>query len=414
MLRKFSGGPLPPFDSFDWNISPLGAGAEGLAEVHLLVGPNGTGKSLMLAALAACLGDAKTLQPRLRSEGQTVELRWREVGRSLGHVEVTKDSATGPVQALVKLPAVAFGGTAFLRSAAAPQGANPLRFDRGAALAFRRPDSHSDAILNSIHRLKVEAALRRQSPPSKSSEGPTAGLLIERIERAIQQVCGAGRESDFHFHVTTYPSDEVQVNWQGKILSINALADGLRSLIGWLAAALIILEQQARAAGTADITESESVILLDEIEAHLHPAWQRRVIPTFQRLLPKAQIFCATHSPFVISSLNHGWIHQFEKDEAGKVSITTIPASPGDSYDSVIEDIMGVKERFDPETEGLLAKFRDQRESVLKSNGGDRNPALAALRKLAEQIGGRGLELQYMMGRELQQVDRLLEAGGGR
>jgi AAA domain, putative AbiEii toxin, Type IV TA system len=173
---------------------------------------------------------------------------------------------------------------------------------------------------------------------------------------------------------------------------------------------MIILDQQARSDGKTDITETESVILLDEIEAHLPPAWQRRIIPTFQRLLPKAQIFCATHSPFVISSLNHGWTHRFEKDPSGKVSITPVPASPGDSYDSVIEDIMGIKERFDPETEELLARFRAQRENLLKGTHTERTPLLATLRNMANQIGARGLELQYMMGRELQQLDRLLKA----
>lgn len=412
MLRRFSIGLLPPFGHLEWEVPPCAPEAKELAEVHLLVGPNGTGKSLMLATLAACLGGPKTLQTRVVGNRLSPQLVFRDSNKPPTTFEFSENGGHRG-QFLKDYPAVAFGGTAFLRSSSI-QHEKGVVLDREGALAFRRPDDHSVAILNAVHRLKVEAALRRQSQPINGAVPPTAGLLIDRIERAIQGVCGFGKGSDFHFHVTTYPADEVLVHWEGNILPINALADGLRSLIGWLAAAMIILDQQARAAGATDITESESVILLDEIEAHLHPAWQRRVIPTFQRLLPKAQIFCATHSPFVISSLNHGWIHQFEKNEAGKVSITPIPASPGDSYDSVIEDIMGVKERFDPETEGLLATFRTQRESVLKFTGGDRNPALATLRKLAEQIGGRGLELQYMMGRELQQIDRLLEAGGGR
>jgi hypothetical protein len=414
MLRKFSIGRLPPFGDLEWNVPPLAADAKELAEVHMLVGPNGTGKSLMLATLAACLGAPGTLQTRIEGSSTSAQLQWFGQPERSPLMEVSKDSATRPPKELNELPAVAFGGTAFLRSASAIQHGQRIPLDRQGALAFRKPDAHSAAILDAIHRLKVESALRRQTLPMNGGQPVTAGLLIDRIEKAIQSVCGFGKASDFHFHVTTYPTDEVRVHWEGKNLPINALADGLRSLVGWLTSALILLDQQAREAGYADITECESIILLDEIEAHLHPAWQRRVIPTFQRLLPKAQIFCATHSPFVISSLNHGWIHRFEKDPSGKVSITPVPASPGDSYDSVIEEIMGIKERFDPETEDLLAKFRAQRENLLKGTTTERTPLLATLRSMADQIGARGLELQYMMGRELQQLDRLLEAGGGR
>ena len=414
MLRRFSIGRLPPFGELEWEVPPFDDDAKELAEVHLLVGPNGSGKSLMLAALAACLGAPGTLRARMEGSSTSAQLQWVGPAERSALLEVSKDHATRPPQELTQLPAVAFGGTAFLRSASAIQHGQRVALDREGALAFRKPDAHSADILNAIHRLKVEAALRRQSLPVNGGQPVTAGLLIDRIERAIQNVCGFGKASDFHFHVTTYPTDEVRVHWEGKNLPINALADGLRSVVGWLTSAMIILDQQAREAGHADITETESVILLDEIEAHLHPAWQRRVIPTFQRLLPKAQIFCATHSPFVISSLNHGWIHQFEKDEGGKIRITPIPASPGDSYDSVIEDIMGIKERFDPETEELLARFRAQRENLLKGTHTERTPLLATLRSMADQIGARGLELQYMMGRELQQLDRLLEAGGGR
>lgn len=79
------------------------------------------------------------------------------------------------------------------------------------------------------------------------------------------------------------------------------------------------------------------------------------------------------------------------------------PASEGDSYVSVVEDIMGVNEWYDPETEKLLADFRDKRDAAYKGFN-----AKAAARDLAGVIGKRSLELDYMMGRELSQMDRQL------
>ena len=82
----------------------------------------------------------------------------------------------------------------------------------------------------------------------------------------------------------------------------------------------------------------------------------------------------------------------------------TVAASEGDSYLTVLEDIMGLKELYDPETEALLAKFREERNAAYRGDVVARDKA----RELAVQIGKRSDELQFMMGRELHQMDRQL------
>jgi hypothetical protein len=147
-------------------------------------------------------------------------------------------------------------------------------------------------------------------------------------------------------------------------------------------------------------------LLLDEPDAYLHPAWQRKLIPAVQHLLPNAQIFVATHSPFVISSVNAGWIYVFEADSAGKVTIKpAIPCSQGDSYIDVVEDILGVKERFDPETEERLRQFRTKREALKRQ---PTDEGMKELQTLAESIAKRGETLHFMMGREMAQINAQL------
>ena len=156
-------------------------------------------------------------------------------------------------------------------------------------------------------------------------------------------------------------------------------------------------------AGKGDPTQSEVIFLLDEIESHLHPAWQRKILPAFQKLFPKAQLFVATHSPFLISSLNHGWIHCLTLKEDGSAALQPpVAASQGDSYISVVEQIMGVKELFDTETEKLLADFRVERDQAIAGN----EQALMRTRDLASKISSRGIELSYMMGKELAQLEK--------
>ncbi|MEZ5302380.1 MAG: hypothetical protein R3F11_17365 [Verrucomicrobiales bacterium] len=66
-----------------------------------------------------------------------------------------------------------------------------------------------------------------------------------------------------------------------------------------------------------------------------------------QKAFPNAQFFIATHSPFVVSSLNNGWIHKFKLDEEGRAYVEKpIPASKGDSYVHVLEEIMDMDQWF--------------------------------------------------------------------
>ena len=265
---------------------------------------------------------------------------------------------------------------------------------------------------------------------------------------------------DFDFAVRKWPEDGLKVKWRKDTLELGQLPDGLRSLIAWMVDAGLMMSvlldvsvtnlelrvaanrggiRESLAATTtgndlkqliasgemvlenteltkrlldtlADVTlplDRPAILLLDEIETHLHPAWQRRVLPAMQRLFPKAQIFIATHSPFVISSLNHGWIHRLRFDEAGNVKAENpIKAEPGDSYEAVLEDIMDVPERFDPDSEDMLKTFEGARDAVL---AGDVS-GLPKVRELALEIAKRGPALEDIVGRELRQLERLVQA----
>ena len=57
-----------------------------------------------------------------------------------------------------------------------------------------------------------------------------------------------------------------------------------------------------------------AVLVIDEIENHLHPTWQRRVIPVLLSNFPQLQIFASTHSPFVLAGLKRGEIHLLERN----------------------------------------------------------------------------------------------------
>ena len=56
-------------------------------------------------------------------------------------------------------------------------------------------------------------------------------------------------------------------------------------------------------------------VLIDEIDLHLHPRWQRKIIPSLLRAFPKLQFVATTHSPFIVQSLSEGSLLNLDNKE---------------------------------------------------------------------------------------------------
>ncbi|QNX34742.1 AAA family ATPase [Acinetobacter seifertii] len=115
----------------------------------------------------------------------------------------------------------------------------------------------------------------------------------------------------------------------------------------------------------------EGIILIDEIELHLHPEWQGRIINILKELFPYAQFFIATHSPHVIQSAFAGEVIALERQN-NEIVLREIPnpeyGYQGWTIEEILEDVMGmadlrtklyksVKDRFD---EALQERNRDK------------------------------------------------------
>jgi len=137
-------------------------------------------------------------------------------------------------------------------------------------------------------------------------------------------------------------------------LTINQLSDGeknLLAMVGDLARRLAIanpeMEQPERGRG---------IVLIDEIELHLHPKWQRMVIPALLRTFPNCQFVITTHSPQVLGEVKNGKIYRLASTESG--TTTEIVRTYGRDSNRILEDEMGVPKRSQKIKDGLLNLFR--------------------------------------------------------
>jgi predicted ATP-binding protein involved in virulence len=138
-------------------------------------------------------------------------------------------------------------------------------------------------------------------------------------------------------------------------LIINQLSDGekcLLAMVGDLARRLAIANP-----GLEDPLQGFGVVLIDEIELHLHPKWQRMIIPALTRTFPNCQFIVTTHSPQVISEVKPEGIYVLKKTDNGVIAVRP-ESSYGRDSNRILEDLMDVPERPEEIKEDLLELFR--------------------------------------------------------
>lgn len=418
---------LPPFAKQIVDFPPC---AE-TGEVHLFVGENGTGKTRLLCLLAAACGNSSELDRRLldkrpnavvASDSKTVaiscsntenaavvypiEQRSRAIEELFGSGIDRSGTAGIAVKGTVLRDngrarmALAFQGSTKISDAKIQPLASVNLGDPKDHLLFRRTSDEDGLIGQCMANLVVRAGMYLAGRPDGTADRSV--VVTRKINEVLTSVTGR----EFCFVLATSPDVRLRVSWGGQQMFLSQLPDGLRAIIGWLVACIAKIEAMSPENGESPL-DQPVVLLLDEPESHLHPAWQRRVLPAAQLLLPKAQLFVATHSPFVISSVNQGWYYVMEADATGVVHVDAAkPCSQGDTYVDAVHEVLGLQEWYAPETESLLAEFRTLRDV------GKRQPSednIDKVRKLADRIASRSESLRDMMARELRQFERQRE-----
>jgi hypothetical protein len=121
----------------------------------------------------------------------------------------------------------------------------------------------------------------------------------------------------------------------------NVLSQGTQSVMQWLT---YVLAGYAKYYGyPTNLAAQPGIVIIDEIDAHLHPAAQRRIIPALQRHFPRLQIFCSTHSPLMLAGLKTSQVQLFRRDERGKVTVSRNETDiVGWSVDEILQGYLGV------------------------------------------------------------------------
>lgn len=153
----------------------------------------------------------------------------------------------------------------------------------------------------------------------------------------------------------------MEVKKGGQTLTVNQLSDGekcLIALVGDLARRMAVANTMRQ-----DPLEGDGIVLIDEVDLHLHPRWQRTVILKLTEVFPNCQFIISTHSPHVINHVHPENLFLLDRTADG-IMATHPLKSYGNNVDRILEDLMGLETT---RTDDVFQELRDIYDLISQS-----------------------------------------------
>lgn len=394
-----------PFQSLELDLSD-GKGNPHLGP-HILAGVNGSGKSTVLRTIAWVLdvGDgefpygewrqmlrghsASRAMLVIRPPGRSPYVRI--CGNDSAHREllawarsrvakladnanpvnwaiVTKGRVDVRDVNTIRLESPSDGPTGRSFSSAAYSPARSLRYLADPDLSASRPDPRhgSLAFESTVENEVIQSWLlglhsKRAIAKDRKQPEEVYSRSLERLETALRLIYDRAVSFDVEIEPRFVPT----LRMLGQSLNFFQLPDGVRSTVGWVADFMMRQDQLNWSPNLGG--RRPGVLLLDEVDAHLHPYWQRRLLPALREALLDVQIIATSHSPFVISSCPGSRVHVLDLDAEGHARVRqTVDAPIGESVTTTLKEIFGVDSRFDILTERELNEWNELKKREAK------------------------------------------------
>ena len=159
-------------------------------------------------------------------------------------------------------------------------------------------------------------------------------------------------------------------------LSLSQLSDGEQRLFSLFVDIARELSLQEGSVGS--IGDGKAIVLIDEIDVHLHPKWQREIVPLLEELFTGCQFIATTHSPFVIQSMRGGKLISLEGEIEAEYANQNI--------EDVAEDIMDIEIPQRSKRYVEMMKIASQYYRALRKSEQDSNVDVGELKMKLDAI----------------------------
>lgn len=162
------------------------------------------------------------------------------------------------------------------------------------------------------------------------------------------------------------------VRAHGRDTPLERLSDGYRSLT-----AMVFNIMRGMIDKWGDLENARGIVLIDEIEIHLHPRWKLRVVSALRRAMPNVQFVATTHDPLCLRGLRGGEVHVLVRNEEQQIhALTDLPDIRGLRAEQLLtSEFFGLSSTADPEVEEALERLA----LPVDASGGSRRMELEAI-----------------------------------
>lgn len=187
-------------------------------------------------------------------------------------------------------------------------------------------------------------------------EAPELHAVYKAMEECLSDFTGY-KDIKIQYNLDTIDLDVFYTDEDNRriIIPLGMLSDGFKeiiSVVADIAYRMAVLNPQLL---DRVILETDGVVLIDEVDLHLHPAWQQKIMGALTKVFPKVQFIVTTHAPAVVSSVDRQHMILLKNGQ-----IESAPSQThGKDVNSVLEEIMGVDSR-PPEFSELFSLFYNQ------------------------------------------------------
>jgi len=329
----------------------------------IFIGDNGHGKTTILRAIALGLGDEITTSELLALlPGEFIRVTKKGVRRQESTIEVTlRDPSAGrTVKIRTVLQNDDHGGVRVTKTVDDPKflwnEVFVCGYGSNRGIGGRMHSQY--ALRNALLTLFNDRAGLLE-PESIIRDFALMAAQGKKRENALKEM------KDYLWKLwNLQPSHRLEVNaervvvhgpWGG--MPFHALGDGYRGTGSWL---LDLFGNCIKSGRWNSEPRLAGIVLLDEMDEHLHPRWQKSLVPTLRRLFPNIQFITTTHSPLAIVNTKPGELFATRLHNAvAELVPEALPAPDGRSANELLlGEWFGLQSTLDSKSEDLLKRYR--------------------------------------------------------